>query len=64
MELCNVKLGLNYYCQEMVDNCLMGGFANVICQVCGPEVAELVLNGWNSLNIPCVGIDRCSLRRS
>jgi hypothetical protein len=47
LELCNVEKGENYYYQEMIDNCLMGGFANAIAEMCGDETAQSLLIGWN-----------------
>jgi hypothetical protein len=51
-ELWNSELGLSYYCQEMMDNCLMGGFANAVCSLCGENAAEQLLNGWNPFDHP------------
>jgi hypothetical protein len=47
IDLCNTDIGLNYYCQEMIDNCLLGGFANAICQMIDPGTAQMLLSDWN-----------------
>jgi hypothetical protein len=44
--LWNQRMGLNYYYQEMVDNCLLGGFINAIYQMYGENLAEMLLSGW------------------
>jgi hypothetical protein len=42
----NQETGLNYYHQEMIDNCLLGGFVNAIYQIYGETPAQRLLSGW------------------
>jgi hypothetical protein len=49
--LWNTELGLSFYYQEMIDNCLMGGFANAVCNLCGPDAAASLLQGWNPVGL-------------
>jgi hypothetical protein len=41
--------GINYYYQEMVDNCLLGGFVNAIFQMYGEVAADTLLSKWSPL---------------
>jgi hypothetical protein len=49
LDLRDVTKGLNYYYQEMYDNCLMGGLANAVFRMKGWEDAALLLRGWKPL---------------
>jgi hypothetical protein len=43
----NLELGLNYYYQGKVDNCLMGSFANAMDQMMGSSTARELLDSWS-----------------
>ena len=40
-------MGLNYYYQGEIDNCLMGGFANAIFHMMGDDYAKELLESWS-----------------
>ena len=40
-------LGLNYYYQGKIDNCLMGSFANALSRLLGVTTARKLLETWN-----------------
>ena len=40
------SMGLNYYYQGEIDNCLMGGFANAIFRMMGDSYAKELLESW------------------
>jgi hypothetical protein len=49
-QLRNLELGLNYYYQGKIDNCLMGSFANAVHQMTNSSTARQLLESWSPLN--------------
>jgi hypothetical protein len=43
----NLELGLNYYYQGKISNCLMGSFANAVDQMMGSSMTRQLLESWS-----------------